>query len=74
MNDVFRKAGEMQNKKWLGWEGTALASEENDDGTFTARNYAYKPIILGGKKLLGKTVQVKVTDCTYYDLRGSVMG
>lgn len=73
MNDVFKRVGKEQNKKWLGWKGPALVSEGNDDGTFTARNYAYKPIVVAGNELLGKTVQVKVTECTYYDLRGSAL-
>lgn len=70
MNKVFKRIGLERNSRWKGWEGEAIVSGMNPDGTFTARNTHYKPIIIKGENLLGDTVNVGVTDCTYYDLRG----
>ncbi len=70
---LFEKIGLENNKKWIGWKGHALVSEKNN-GSYTARNFAYKPIILKTKKnLLGKSVDVEITDATHYDLRGCLL-
>jgi len=74
MNEVFRKIGFQRNRKWIGWEGKALVSEKGKKGGFCARNLAYKPIILhSDENLLGRFVNVRVTDATYYDLRGEII-
>ena len=71
MNDVFRKIGMDRNKKWIGWTGKALISDEKMG--FCGRNFAYKPIILkSDENLLGEIVDVEITDATYYDLRGRI--
>jgi threonylcarbamoyladenosine tRNA methylthiotransferase CDKAL1 len=74
INDLFMKIGAEKNREWLGWEGEALVSETGKGGSFCARNFAYKPIILfSGGNPLGKFVRVRITDATYYDLRGEVV-
>ncbi len=74
MNKVFRKIGLQGNRKWIGWEGKALVSGPGKRGGFCARNFVYKPIILhSDENLLGKSVEVRITDATYYDLRGEVV-
>lgn len=74
MNRLFEKIGLEKNKKWISWGGLALVSEKND-GTYTARNDYYKPIIIKpDQKLLGKFVNVEIEDATYYDLRGKIIG
>jgi len=73
-NKLFKKIGLKRNKKWVGWEGEALTSQRNDDSSYTARNSHYKPIILkGGENLLGKSINVKIEEATYYDLRGQII-
>jgi threonylcarbamoyladenosine tRNA methylthiotransferase CDKAL1 len=72
-NELFKKIGLSQNNAWIGWEGNALVSERNPDGSYTARNQYYKPIIVKSKTdLFGKSITVKVAKATYYDLRGNV--
>ncbi|MCX6695352.1 MAG: tRNA (N(6)-L-threonylcarbamoyladenosine(37)-C(2))-methylthiotransferase [Candidatus Altiarchaeota archaeon] len=69
--ELFKKIGLAANKRWVGWSGEALVSEKNKDGSYTARNNWYKPIIVKSKKdLMGKKIKVEIKDCTYYDLRG----
>ena len=68
MNEVFKEIGALQNNRWFGWSGKALVSQINPDGTATARNDWYKPIIVKDAEL-GELVDVKVKHCTYYDLR-----
>jgi len=71
-NSLFREYALRKNQGWIGWEGEALVSERARGG-YTARNFAYKPIIIHSKEnLLGEFVNVKITDATYYDLRGEV--
>ncbi len=72
MNRVFEKVGSEVNREWIGWRGRALVSEANRDGTRTARNDFYKPIVVEGGEL-GEWVDVEVTDATYYDLRASIL-
>lgn len=73
MNFLFRDVGLEKNRRWIGWEGKVLISEILDNG-FCARNFAYKPIIIKSEdNLLGKFVDVGITDATYYDLRGGII-
>ncbi|MFH1834566.1 MAG: tRNA (N(6)-L-threonylcarbamoyladenosine(37)-C(2))-methylthiotransferase [Methanobacteriota archaeon] len=73
LNELFKEVGFEQNRKWVGWEGEALASQKNADGTYTARNNHYKPIVIESEKdVLGKNIQVKVEKATYFDLRGVI--
>lgn len=73
MNNLFREIGLEQNRRWIGWQGRAFVSEKIDEG-FCARNFAYKPIILKSKEnLLGKFVDVRIKDATFYDLRGEII-
>jgi tRNA A37 methylthiotransferase MiaB len=73
-NELFKKIGLHQNEKWVGWEGKAFVSEKNDDGSYTARNRWYKPIIIKSKRdMFGKTIKVKINKATYYDLRGTLI-
>lgn len=70
MNLLFKQVGIERNKRWIGWQGPALVSARTRD--YTARNYAYKPIVIAAedKDLLGETLTVEVTDATHFDLRG----
>lgn len=63
-----------KNLEWIGWKGRAVVDEKGKEpGTFIARNFAYKPIVLSGSSgLLGKTVTVKITDAKVTCLKGSV--
>ncbi|MFH1789340.1 MAG: tRNA (N(6)-L-threonylcarbamoyladenosine(37)-C(2))-methylthiotransferase, partial [Candidatus Altiarchaeota archaeon] len=73
LNEVFEKVGFERNSKWVGWRGTALASEKNADGTYTCRNSHYKPIVIkSGKDVFGRFVNVEVREATYFDLRGKI--
>jgi len=69
VNALFKQVGLERNSRWVGWKGKALISEVNPDGTFTARNDWYKPIVVEGGRL-GEKVNVNVIRATYYDLRG----
>ena len=75
INKIFREIAYDNNKKWLGWEGTVLVSEKGKkDRGWTARNFAYKPIIVkSDENLLGKEINVKIIDACLYDLRGEIV-
>ncbi|RLI95151.1 MAG: hypothetical protein DRO90_00820 [Candidatus Altiarchaeales archaeon] len=71
---LFRKIGLEKNKEWMGWRGEALVSESKKDGSFCARNFSYKPIIIRSENdLMGKFVNVKIREVTYFDLRGEII-
>ena len=73
MAGLFKEVGLQANRKWVGWGGESLVSEKNPDGTYTARNMWYKPIVVESKKeLTGKTINARVKECTYFDLRGEL--
>jgi MiaB-like tRNA modifying enzyme len=60
-----------KNKKWLNWEGKVLIDEYKNDNLI-ARNFTYKPIVLkvNKKSLLGKFVDIKITDYSIHYLVG----
>ncbi len=73
LNQVFEETGLKRNKKWVGWLGEALVSERNQDGTYTARNSHYKPIVItADDNVFGRFINVEVTGATNFDLRGRV--
>ncbi|MBI2040874.1 MAG: TRAM domain-containing protein, partial [DPANN group archaeon] len=49
-----------QNKKWVGRICEAIVDEQNEDGTFVARNASYKPILLKGNLKLGDFVTTTI--------------
>ena len=75
INKIFGEIGLENNRKWIGWQGSALFSEKaKKGGGWTARNFAYKPIIVNSDKdLLGKEINVKITDASFYDFRGEII-
>jgi len=70
----FCKIASEKNRAWIGWEGPVLVSEKNKRGDYCARNYAYKPVILKDRgNILGRFVNVRITDATRNDLRGEII-
>lgn len=60
---LVRRIGLEVNSGWVGWSGMALVSEVGLKGGWVARNYAYKPVVIrGGVGLLGRFINVKVTE------------
>jgi len=69
---LFRDYALRRNEEWVGWQGEVLVSERSRD-TYTGRNFAYKPIIIKSEEdLMGESIQVRINDATYYDLRGEI--
>jgi len=60
LHELVKKISLEDNKKFIGWSGNALVDEKNKDGSFTARNIFYKPVIID-KAELGKMVKVKIS-------------
>ena len=64
MASLVRKIGAEANKKWLGRTCEIVVTEKGrDKKQFTGRNESYKPVIVEGKRLLGKVLKVKITKC-----------
>lgn len=64
-----------RNRRWVGWVGEALVDELGPRGEAIARNYAYRPIALPrarGSELLGKFIEVEVTESRRHCLIGEV--
>ncbi|MCD6477063.1 MAG: tRNA (N(6)-L-threonylcarbamoyladenosine(37)-C(2))-methylthiotransferase [Candidatus Aenigmarchaeota archaeon] len=61
-----------RNKEWIGWEGKILISEKGKrPGQWIGRNFAYKPVVIfKSGNLLGKIIDVKVTDAINTTLVG----
>ena len=60
LSTLIRKIVLRANRKWKGWEGTALISEKGKKG-LVGRNFAYKPIVVHEEEnLLGRFVKVKI--------------
>lgn len=61
-----------RNKLWIGWRGSVLIDEFGKDGTFMGRNYAYKIIVVEGKNLMGRVMDVKVINTKITWLKAKV--
>lgn len=59
--NIHREIAFEENKKMIGWQGACLVDRHGFGDTFLARNTGYKLIILRGKNLLGKFLNVKIT-------------
>ena len=63
-----------KNKKWIGKICKAVVDEQNEDGTFVARNASYKPVLLKAEGLkLGDFVTVKVKNAETKYLVGELV-
>lgn len=72
--DLFRKVSLEKNQRWINWEGECLIDEKGIRNTWMGRNFAYKPIVVeNGKNILGKFVQVKITDVKSNYLIGKIV-
>jgi MiaB-like tRNA modifying enzyme len=73
--ELTRKISLEKNQKWLGWEGECLIDEKGlKKGTFIARNFAYKPIIIKSKKnLLGSFEKIRITEAKSNYLIGELV-
>ncbi len=60
LHDLVKKTSLEANKRFIGWCGDALVDEKNKDGSFTARNIYYKPVIVE-KAEIGKILKVNIS-------------
>jgi tRNA A37 methylthiotransferase MiaB len=67
LTDVYRKVSAERNKQWLGWEGEVIVDEKVKDGV-SARNYAYKTIVIRKDIPLGTVLKVKITEASTHFL------
>jgi threonylcarbamoyladenosine tRNA methylthiotransferase CDKAL1 len=63
--ELARKISLEKNQKWIGWTGKILIDERGRGNSWMGRNLAYKPVVIrNSENILGKFVQVKITDIT----------
>jgi MiaB-like tRNA modifying enzyme len=67
LTNAYRKVSAERNKQWLGWEGDVIVDEKVKDGV-SARNYAYKTIVIRKDIPLGTILKVKITEASTYFL------
>lgn len=67
LTDVYRKVSLERNQKWLGWEGDVIVDEKVKDGV-SARNYAYKTIVIRKDIPLGTVLKAKITEASTHFL------
>ena len=73
LHELVKTVSVEKNQKWIDWEGECLIDEKGIKNTFMSRNFAYKPIVIeSSKNVLGKFVQVKVTDAKRNYLIGEI--
>ncbi|VVB54816.1 tRNA-2-methylthio-N(6)-dimethylallyladenosine synthase [uncultured archaeon] len=74
IQEFVDEAGMTRNKKWVGWTEESLVSERNKDGTYTARNDHYKPIIITSDSadLLGKRIKIEIKSANSFYLTGTI--
>ena len=68
LTGICQNIGQLQNEKWLGWEGEVLITEQGKEETWLGRNFAYKQVVMKGDYALGEIANVKVMKATPYDL------
>ncbi len=68
LTSICQNIGQLQNEKWLGWEGEVLITEQGKEDSWLGRNVAYKQIVLKGNYSLGEKAKAIITKATPYDL------
>ncbi len=72
ISELYQKIAYMNNQEWIGWKGKIFVTEKGKEESYIGRNRSYKPVIVKGDNLLGKTLNVKITKATSFDLRAEI--
>ncbi|MCL2359357.1 tRNA (N(6)-L-threonylcarbamoyladenosine(37)-C(2))-methylthiotransferase [Candidatus Bathycorpusculum sp.] len=74
-SELTKKISTERNKKWLGWSGEVLVDEKGKTtDSWISRNFAYKPIVIkSNTPLIGKTLQVEITETSPTYLSGKIL-
>ena len=72
---LARRVAYEKNMQWVGWVGDILVDEVGKaSGSWVGRNLAYKPVtVKSADSLLGKTLNVRVTDAFPTYLAGEIV-
>lgn len=73
MTTEFEWIALKQNRRWKNWEGNIIIDEAGKNNTSVGRNFAYKPVIIGGAFKTGQIVKVRITNTTKHDLRAEII-
>jgi MiaB-like tRNA modifying enzyme len=74
ISELSKRISNKKNRNWMGWQGTVLFDEKGKGDTLMGRNFAYKPVVANANKtLLGKFVQIRVTDATSTYLKADII-
>ena len=73
---LAKKLAFRRNQSWIGWNGDILVDEAGKvANSWVGRNFAYKPIVIRSTtELLGKKLQVEVTNAFPTYLEGKTLG
>src|SRR5574341_2324926 len=71
LTELHKRISLERNKQWLSWEGAVIVDEKAKDGV-SARNYAYKTIIIRKDIPLGTILKVKITEAGNHFLVGAL--
>ncbi len=71
LTELHKKISLERNKQWLGWQGEVIVDGKAKDGV-SARNYAYKTIIIRKDIPLGTILKVKITEARNFFLVGTI--
>ncbi len=74
MAQLAKRISLKRNQSWIGWKGEVLVDEKGKiRNSWISRNFAYKPIVIkSSANLLGKTVNVQVTEAFTTYLAGTI--
>lgn len=74
MAQLSKRISFERNQRWIGWKGETLIDEKGKTrNSWISRNFAYKPIVVkNSTNLLGKTVNVQVTEAFTTYLAGKI--
>ena len=72
--ELAKRLSAERNLRWVGWSGEILIDEKGKlEGSWVGRNFTYKPIVIQStENLLGKTIEVKVTEALTTYLKGEI--
>ena len=69
--ELFSTQLKEKNKEWIGKECSVTFTEEKN-GFYVGRNSLYRPVLVKGENLLGKTCSVKIVDTKASELIGEL--
>lgn len=73
ISQIYSEISKEKSKRWERWKGKILITGKKE-GKYVGRNFAYRPILIEGREnILGKSVDVQITNTSGGEMMGQLL-